>query len=136
QAASCLVTGLGNLSRALVGLGHLERARGAAQECMRLAMGGGASSRCACSLEPAVGLAVALGEHDRAVRFFSAAEANRHQLHLLREPADEGFIAPLVARAREALGEARYAAAFDSGLRMPFMDMFAEALHWLERAAH
>ena len=131
-----LAAGLRNLTCTLVSMGHLERARHTALECTRITIAIGAKSRYACVLECVVGLAEALGDSARAARLYGGAEMDRQRMQMPREPVDEAFIAPLMTQARSALGELQYAKSFDSGRCVPFDDLFTEAMHWLERAAH
>ena len=68
-------------------------------------------------LEVSSGLAAARGDWARAARFYGAAESQAFETGLHRDPTDEAFLAPLVAKARNALGAADYAAAEVSGTR-------------------
>ena len=136
QSSCGISNGLGNLARALVLQGQLERARVATLECMQLARAAGLQSTCACSLDPVAGLAESLGDHARAARYYGAANAFRRESDTLREPVDEAFIAPLIARTRTALGAAAFAAAEAAGSATSYEEAIADAQHWLARAAH
>jgi len=52
----------------------------------------------------------------------------------VREPVDEGFIAPLMNAARTALGTERYEAAENAGRETEYDDAVADALNWLRQA--
>jgi len=52
ESAVGLCGGLGNLTRALIGLGQLEAARTALLECIQLADSVGLRSTCSCALDP------------------------------------------------------------------------------------
>ncbi|MFO1317240.1 MAG: protein kinase [Burkholderiales bacterium] len=82
-------------------------------------------------LTVAAGLAAHFGEWDRAARLFGAAEAWLERGGASREPADESFIAPLIARVRSAAGDASFAQAVADGRRLPFADVLEEARGWL-----
>jgi hypothetical protein len=49
-------------------------------------------------------LATLFGEWRRAAQLYGAANAQLEQIEFQREPADEAFLTPLMAQAREALG--------------------------------
>jgi hypothetical protein len=82
-------------------------------------------------LEVAAGLAAARQEAERAARFYGAAEAQAAQSGLHRDPADEVFLKPLVAKAWAALGDAAFAAAEDSGRILAYEAAIADARGWL-----
>ena len=71
-------------------------------------------------------------EWSRAARFFGAAEAQTAQTGLHRDPADEAFLAPLIARAREALGLLAFDADETAGRNLSDEARLAEARAWLE----
>ena len=54
---------------------------------------------------------------------------------LHRDPADEAFLAPLMASARETLDAAACAAADRAGRALDFPQAIAEVRTWLERLA-
>jgi predicted ATPase len=85
-------------------------------------------------LENSAGLAACLGEWKCAARFYGAAEAQREQTRVHRDPADEAFLTPLIARAREALDGAAFAAAEAAGRALSYEDAMAESRAWLETA--
>jgi predicted ATPase/class 3 adenylate cyclase len=82
-------------------------------------------------LEVSAGLAVSRREWQRAARFYGAAEALALQTGLHRDPADEAFLAPLVATAQAALGTSAFAAAEGAGREVPYDTIIAEARAWL-----
>ena len=86
------------------------------------------------ALEVATGLAVLRKDWSRAARLFGAAEVLADQTVLQRDPGDEAFLAPLVARARSSLDSAAFAAAEKSGRTTPYEEMMSEARAWLERS--
>jgi hypothetical protein len=87
------------------------------------------------ALEVCAGLAAARGEWERAARLFGAAEKHAEATGLHRDPADEAFLAPLVANARRALGDAAFATAERSGRALAYGDAKALATEWVAGAA-
>ena len=85
------------------------------------------------ALEVATGLAVLRKDWPRAARLFGAAEMLADQTVLQRDPGDEAFLAPLVARARAALDPAAFATAERGGRATPYEEIMGEARAWLER---
>jgi len=86
-------------------------------------------------LEACAGLAAAAGESSEAARFFGAAEAQARKTGLRRDPADEAFLAPLVERARRALGPDAFAAMQAGGEALPHGAAVEEARNWLRSPA-
>jgi len=82
-------------------------------------------------LEVSAGLAVSRREWQRAARFYGAAEAQALLTGLHRDPADEAFLAPLVAKAHAALDTPAFAAAEGAGREVPYETIVAEARAWL-----
>jgi tetratricopeptide (TPR) repeat protein len=82
-------------------------------------------------LEVSSGLAVLRREWERAARFYGAAEAQGLQTGLHRDPADEAFLAPLVAKARTALGARAFIAAESAGRGVAYETIMADARAWL-----
>ena len=60
------------------------------------------------------------------------AEAQTERTGLHRDPADDAFLAPLVAKAREALGAATFAAAEAAGRAFTYEGAILDARRWLE----
>src|SRR5262249_26382171 len=83
-------------------------------------------------LEVSAGLGALTKQWERAAFFYGAAEAQTGGTGLLREPADEAFLAPLIAQARETLGPARFGAAEAAGRVRSYEQAMAEARDWLE----
>jgi hypothetical protein len=84
-------------------------------------------------LEVATGLAVLRKDWPRAARFYGAAEALADQTVLQRDPGDEAFLAPLVARARQELGVAAFEKAEGGGRLAAYAEIVAEGRVWFER---
>ena len=84
-------------------------------------------------LEVSAGLGSLTGDHVAAARFFGTAEAQTARTGLHRDPTDEAFLAPLIAKAREALGDAPFAAAEAAGRALSYEEALVEARGWLDR---
>jgi hypothetical protein len=86
------------------------------------------------ALEVCAGLAAAQSDWRHAAVFFGAAEAQTGQTGLQRDPVDEAFLAPLVARAQEALGQQSFSGCESEGRALPFDQALARARGWLDSA--
>jgi predicted ATPase/class 3 adenylate cyclase len=84
-------------------------------------------------LEVCAGFASSLQEWRHAARFYGVAEAQTGETGLHRDPADEAFLAPLIASARKSLGPAEFGEAETSGRVLPYDSALAEAHEWLLR---
>jgi hypothetical protein len=83
-------------------------------------------------LEVSAGLASLCAEWSRTARFYGAAESRTSQTGLRRDPADEAFLAPHVARARDALGAPAFTAAEGVGRALSADAALAETRAWLK----
>ncbi len=84
--------------------------------------------------EVTAGLEALRGQWTHAARLYGAAEAQLKQMKSQREPADDAFLAPLMARAREALGDSAFAADEAAGLALSYDEAAAEALACLQHS--
>jgi predicted ATPase/class 3 adenylate cyclase len=111
------------LNRAMVALaqGELEESREILRQANALAEKLASPRIDQCVLEASAGLAAVTEQWDLAARLFAAAEAYAGETGLRRDPADEAFLAPLLARTRQSPGAARFeeggAPARDEALR-------------------
>ena len=126
-----IAIGLLNLAMVAIGRGTGAAARDMLQEVLAIAVEIGSKPAGQSALEVAAGLAALQQEWARAARLFGAAEAQTAQTGLQRDPADEVFLAPLMAQARVALGTARFDAAETSGRALGYEDAVAEVQGWL-----
>ncbi len=78
------------------------------------------------------GLGAYFGDWERAARLWGAADAQAEQLGRRPDPFDREFLSPLIARARQALGESAFAAAETTGRATSYEVAMAEARAWLE----
>jgi predicted ATPase/class 3 adenylate cyclase len=127
-----IAIGLLNLAMVAVGRGAADRARSMLLEAFAIAGEIGSKPAGQSALEVAAGLASLRGAWSRAARTFGAAEALIAQTSLQRDPADEAFLAPLMARTRAALGSATFDAIVTSGRALGFEEATADVRAWLE----
>ncbi len=127
-----IAIGLLNAAMAAIGRGAAERARPMLLEALNIAGNIGSKPAGQSVLEVAAGLAALRKEWSRAARSFGAAEALMAQTGLQRDPADEAFLAPLMALAREALGGVAFSTIATSGRALRFEEVTAEVRTWLE----
>jgi predicted ATPase/class 3 adenylate cyclase len=78
-------------------------------------------------LEATAGLATIREDWPAAARLYGAAEAEARRSGLRRDPADEAFLAPLIDRARAALGSDGFRCACAGGHAMPLHTAVPEA---------
>jgi tetratricopeptide (TPR) repeat protein len=119
--------GLLNLAMVSIGRGSTERASGMLLEVLDIADEIGSKPVGQSALEVCSGLAGAAGRSEDAARLYGAAEAHAEHTGLHRDPADEAFLAPLVAKVRAALPEATYTAAEAAGRALGYEKALAEA---------
>lgn len=82
-------------------------------------------------LEVSAGLAASRGEAERAAQLFGAAETHAEATGLHRDPADEAFLAPLMADARRALGESAFRTAEAVGRALGYDEAKGQVMAWL-----
>jgi predicted ATPase/class 3 adenylate cyclase len=102
-----------------------------------LGIGGDIGSKPALqsALEVCAGLAASQKEWQLAARFFGAAQALATLTGLQRDPADEAFLSPLMAVAREALGGEVFETFETEGRQAPLRDALLQARAWLDAHA-
>jgi predicted ATPase/class 3 adenylate cyclase len=83
-------------------------------------------------LDVCAGLGALCKEWERVARFYGAAEGQTGRTGLHRDPTDEMFLVPLIARAREALGSAVFAVAETAGHALNYEEAIVEARTWLK----
>lgn len=126
-----IAVGLLNLAMLTIGRGATERARGMLCEAAAIAEEIDSAPATQSALEVCAGLAVAVAQWECAARLFGAAEARAAQTGLRRDSADEAFLAPRVALARDALGVRDYAAAEAAGRALGHAEAWDEVRAWL-----
>ena len=135
QNLARLAVAVCNLARLSIAVGKLDRARLLLLECHEISIVVGLLGLGRHLLEVTAGLAAALGDHRSAARFYGAAQARKRATGAAREPVDEAFISPLVARSQAELGPAAFAAADAAGQALGYDLALAEIRQWLEPSA-
>jgi tetratricopeptide (TPR) repeat protein len=128
-----IAIGLLNLAMVAIGQGSVDRVRTRLLEVLAIVEEIGSKPAGLSALEVSAGLAALRRECEQAARFFGAAEAQMTQIGLHRDPADETFLAPLIATAREALGSTAFAAAEAGGRALSYDQALAEAQAWFNQ---
>ena len=122
---------LANLASVSIARGVGERPRGMLLEALALVEETGSKPLGASVLQISTGLAAFFGAWGRAARHYGMANAQLEQIGLRPDPADEAFLSPLMARAREALGADAFAAAEAAGRALSYDTALAEVRGWL-----
>ncbi|MBK7975156.1 MAG: tetratricopeptide repeat protein [Deltaproteobacteria bacterium] len=120
-----------NLAMVCVSRGKLDQAREHLAEVLAVVAEAGVRTTGQVALDVCSALADVRGEWEVAARIFGASEAHRLRLGSQREPVDDEFLAPHLARTRAALGDERFAAAEAGGRALVYEDALAEARRWL-----
>jgi tetratricopeptide (TPR) repeat protein len=124
--------GLLNLAMVSLGRGNRERARSMLLEVLAIAEEIGSRPAGQSALEVCAALATMRKEWTSAARFYGSAEAQKEDTGIQRDPTDDAFLQPLVARARATLGTAAFATAEDAGRALPYGEAITKARSWLE----
>jgi predicted ATPase/class 3 adenylate cyclase len=127
-----IAIGVLNLAMVSIGRGASECARGNLLDALAIAEEIGFKPAGQSVLEVSAGLACLLEQWERAAKFFGIAEAQAEQTGLRRDPGDEAFLLPLIAKARAALGETVFTAAEAAGRRLSYQEAVEDARKWLE----
>jgi len=120
-----------NLAVVSIRRGAGDRARQMLSEALAIAQEIGSKRVGQAVLELSAGLGVLCGNWERAARFYGASETQMERMGLHREPVDEAFLAPLIAKAQETLGAPAFAAAEAAGRALSYEDAMAESRAWL-----
>jgi len=126
-----IAIGLLNLAMVAIGRGSPERAGAMLREAQVIAEELGSRPLGQSVLEVCAGLAASRAEWEQAVRFFGAAEAQTGKTGLHRDPADDAFLTPLIARARDGLGPKAFEAASAAGRGLTDELAIAQVREWL-----
>jgi tetratricopeptide (TPR) repeat protein len=121
-----------NLAMVAVAREANERARELLLEVLEIVDQSGLKPAAQSLLEVSAGLAAARGEWRDGARFFGAAESQTAETGLHRDPADEAFLAPFIARTREHLGAAGFAEADAAGRSLDYAQAIGELRRWLQ----
>ena len=127
-----IAIGLLNLAMVSIGRGSTGNARGMLLEVLAIAAEIGSKPAEQSVFEVSAGLAAARADWTVAARYFGIAEAQAAKTGLRRDPTDEAFLAPYVAKARGALGTEAFAAAQSAGAIQGYDAALADVRGWLE----
>jgi predicted ATPase/class 3 adenylate cyclase len=130
-----VAVGLLNLAMVAITTGHPERACGMLLEVLAIAEETGSKLAWQSGLDVCAGLAVSVRDHGQAAGFFGAAEALSEQAGIQRDPTDSAFLLPLIALARNALGDASFAEASKAGRALAYDETLSQARDWLRSRA-
>lgn len=126
-----IATVLLNLAMVLIVRNGRDRARELLLEVLAIAKEIGSRRAGQSALEVSAGLAASQGEWGQAARLYGSTEAQTGETGLHRDPADEMFLAPLIARARAELGEHAFAAHSAAGRALSYDERMRELKEWL-----
>jgi predicted ATPase/class 3 adenylate cyclase len=126
-----IAIGLLNLAMVSINSGSRENALETLTEALTIAEKIGSKRAGQSGLEVCAGLHILDEEWNRAAVLFGAAQAHMAHTGLHRDPTDESFLAPLIEKARGALGESVFAAAEATGRELDYEGAIAQAQAWL-----
>ncbi|MBL0143515.1 MAG: tetratricopeptide repeat protein [Betaproteobacteria bacterium] len=129
-----IAIGLLNLAMVAVGRGQPDRAGAMLVEAIDIATAIGSKPVGQGVLDVCAGLAASHEEWEQAARFHGMAQSQLALTGLHRDPADEAFLAPLVAMARARLGAAAFDGAQAAGRDSGYEESLAEARDWTSRS--
>ena len=124
--------GLLNLAMVAIGRGSTDQTRQMLLEALGIGEDTGSRPVGQSVLEVASGLASLTRDWVRAAQFYGMAEAQAEVTGNRRDAADDAFLTPQVALAREALGAAAFATAEAAGRALMYEEATAAARAWLE----
>jgi predicted ATPase/class 3 adenylate cyclase len=123
-----------NLAMVDIETGHLDRACNEVAEALDIAERTRSLAVGQSVVEIAAGLAAAAGDAATTAKLFGAAEGQNARTGMRRSAADEAFLAPRVARAREALGSAGFDGCMRESATLSLADALGVARAFLARA--
>ena len=129
-----IAIGLLNMAMTAAGRGDLGRARTMATEAHTIVDEVGLTRIGVSVLEVCAGLAAAGEDWRCAARFFGAAEQQMERAGMRRSLVDDAYLAPLVAKARKALGAEGFTPAEREGRALSYEASMQDAADWLHRA--
>ncbi|HET7730563.1 MAG TPA: tetratricopeptide repeat protein [Usitatibacter sp.] len=126
-----IAVGLLNLAMVRIHRGELDRSFAAASEALEISERLGSLPLLKSAIEVTCGLAASRGDFPVAARLYGAAEAYGASTGLGRDPADAAFLAPLVRKSAEVLGD-RFAELEAAGRALPAQEALRETRAWLD----
>jgi predicted ATPase/class 3 adenylate cyclase len=121
-----------NLASVLIGSGSEESYPAVLLEALAIAKEIGSKQVGRIVLEYSAGVGALRQRWGLAARLYGAAQIQSEKMGYRREPMDEAFLPPLIARTREALGESAFASAEIAGRALSYQEALAEVRAWLE----
>jgi predicted ATPase/class 3 adenylate cyclase len=128
-----IAVGLLNLAMVAIVRGSVDRAAKMLLDVIEIAEEIGSKSAGQSALEVSAALAAIRQDWQRAARFYGAAEANTFYTGIVRDAADEAFLAPLMVKVRNAQDEESFADAKAGGRALSYEQAIDEVRTWLER---
>jgi predicted ATPase/class 3 adenylate cyclase len=125
-----IAVGLLNLAMVRIQRGERDGSFSAASEALDISERLRSLPLIKSAIEVACGLAASQGDFALAARLFGVAEEQGDRTGIGRDPADDAFLAPLVTKSREALGD-RYAQLQAAGRALPADEALRETRAWL-----
>ncbi|HEX7558176.1 MAG TPA: tetratricopeptide repeat protein, partial [Usitatibacter sp.] len=129
-----VAVGLLNLAMVSICRRSPDKARDMLLQAIAIAQAIGSQRVGLSGVEVSAGLAALCEDWGNAARFFGAAEAHSGSTGLHRDPADEAFLSPLMAKCRGALDPAAFAADEARGRALAYDEVMAQARDWLAAA--
>ncbi len=126
-----IAIGLLNLAMVSIGQGSRDRALATLAEALAIAKQIGSKRAGQSGLEVSAALHALDEAWERAAILFGAAREQMAQTGLHGDPSDEAFLAPLIAKARAALGPSAATAAEAAGRALAYEAAIAQAQAWL-----
>jgi tetratricopeptide (TPR) repeat protein len=126
-----IVISLYNLAAVTIGRGAPHRALTLVREGIGIAQELDSTYLGELMLDMCAALAAALGEPKRTAVFYGAAQAQLEAIGLRRDPADDSFLTPLIAQARESIGDIVFASTEAEGRALGYDGAIRLARTWL-----
>jgi tetratricopeptide (TPR) repeat protein len=120
-----------NLAMVVIAQDSGDRARRMLLDVLDIAGQIGSKALGQSAADVSAGFAATRAEWESAARFFGVAEAQAALTGFHRDAADDAFLVPLMARAREALGAAAFDSAEAAGRALTYEDAMRQTRNWL-----
>ena len=120
-----------NLAMVSIGRGLGDRAQAMLLDVLSIAEEIGSKPAGQSALEVSAGLAALIAQWEHAAVLFGAAEAQTEATGIHRDPGDESFLAPLIAKAGDALGAPAFASAEAAGRALSYEEAIGQTRAWL-----
>jgi predicted ATPase len=124
--------GLLNLAMVSIGRGSTEPVPAMVLEVIAISNEIGSMPAGQSVLDVCAGLATMRAQWERSALFFGAAEEQARKMGLHRDSADQSFLMPRIYKARDALGETKFAAREVAGRALSYEDAMVKARDWLQ----